>query len=229
MNNKIRGNALFLILIAVALFAALSYAITSSGRGSGSANKEQARLIAARILQHAAQLEFATKRLMLVNKCTQDTMLYNNAVSDCNVYDMTTGGAVLRIFPNGDASIYTTDNVSNNPGKVSFVINTMTVIGLNNKTYANTLFIMFNIKRDICIEINKIVGLGGDEPAQEDSPYEGGYVTPMPAYSTNISLSIGSLAGVPNAYVGRPTGCYAAMRSGFAMGYHFYHTLLEPA
>lgn len=229
MNNNIHGNALFLILIAVALFAALSYAVTSSGRGSGNANKEQARLLAGRVIQYAAQMEFATKRLLLVNKCTQDTIVYNNSVSDCNVHDMVTGGGVLRLFPNGDASIYTTDNVSTNPGKVSFVINTMTVIGLNNQSYANVLFIMFNIKRDICIEINKMVGLGGDEPPQEDSPYEGGYWTPMPAYSTNISLSIGSLAGVPNAYVGKPTGCYAAMRPGFAMGYHFYHTLLEPA
>jgi hypothetical protein len=61
-----RGNALFLVLIGVALFAALAYAVTQSGRsGGGSTAAEQRTLIASRITQMGAGLKTATDRLML--------------------------------------------------------------------------------------------------------------------------------------------------------------------
>lgn len=72
------GNALFLILIAVALFAALSYAITQSGRGSTGIDREKASIAAARIEQYATQMQQKIQRLTTLNHCTDNQISFNN-------------------------------------------------------------------------------------------------------------------------------------------------------
>ena len=67
MKNKSNqsGNVLFLILIAVALFAALSYVVTSSSRsGSKGISNEKADLIAGQILNDINSIRFGYQRLL---------------------------------------------------------------------------------------------------------------------------------------------------------------------
>lgn len=65
MKNE-EGNALFLILIAVTLFAALSYAVTQSGRGSGKGASDDANLISSsQITQYPAAIRSGVDRLMI--------------------------------------------------------------------------------------------------------------------------------------------------------------------
>lgn len=62
MKSSQNGNVLFLILIAVVLFAALSYAVTQSSRGSGNASKEKLSLDIAALNNQIASLRTAYTR-----------------------------------------------------------------------------------------------------------------------------------------------------------------------
>ena len=91
---KQSGNALFLILIAVALFAALSYAVTQSGRGGGNVNREVVKTDAARLVQYAGQITQAVQKLMLIGACSENEISFH--------YDS-----------DGDGTLETTDDYYN--------------------------------------------------------------------------------------------------------------------
>jgi len=93
------GNALFLILIAVALFAALSYAVTNSGRGGGSIDREKASLIASQLIQYMGMIDRAIIRIRTVNQCRQNQISF---VYDSNEDGVITGGDSYY-NPNSDA------------------------------------------------------------------------------------------------------------------------------
>lgn len=69
-----QGNTLFLILIAVVLFAALSYAISSSSRGGGDISKEAASISAAAIMQFPAAVEMGIFRMRLNGIIPEDKL-----------------------------------------------------------------------------------------------------------------------------------------------------------
>jgi hypothetical protein len=99
--NRNSGNVLFLILLAVALFAALSYAVTQSNRSGGNdISDEDARLVASQITQYATLMEQTVTRLRLSNGC-RDTQISFAADSD------------------GDGDWYDTGDLYHNPNAPS--------------------------------------------------------------------------------------------------------------
>ncbi len=71
MTKDNSGNVLFLILIAIGLFAALSIAVTQSSRGSASITKESVRLIATQKLQYIHMYIEAINRLRVIEGYNQ--------------------------------------------------------------------------------------------------------------------------------------------------------------
>jgi hypothetical protein len=73
---KEKGNVLFLILIAVALFATLSYAVTSSTRGGGNADTEKAALDSAVSDNCVSNVQAAELKVSLLNGCDSTELSY---------------------------------------------------------------------------------------------------------------------------------------------------------
>lgn len=178
MHHKDKGNALFLILIAVALFGALSYAITQSGRGSGDINREQGVIAAARMVEYGGLLAHATQRLLLTNGCSDSTLNYygitrtsfsNNTTAPasgaCDIFKPAGAGLTALSFPLDNFTVPTsanwTTNLSSFPvGYPALNINNQ-VTGLGTSAVApastgvDLLLQFFPLRLDICTEINR--------------------------------------------------------------------------
>lgn len=111
-SPKHSGNILFIILIVVALFAALSYAITTGTRTSTkNVNTEQLDLLAAQIVEYGNNIENAIMRLMVSHGCSDteisfhrppfigSDIYYNpNAPTDfsCHIFTLTEGQSLTE-------------------------------------------------------------------------------------------------------------------------------------
>jgi len=183
-KNAVKGSALFIILIAVALFAALGYAISQSGRsGSGSISRETVQIEAARIISYAGQIRQAVDRMRLVNGCSDTNINFigmpplwsaNNPSSpadkSCHVFDAAGGGVPIIRFKTDSfttpVSAGWTSYFSTFPlGYATFnSYNQLNGIGTTSgvdTSGVDLVFQIFPLSTDTCKEINRQLGLNG--------------------------------------------------------------------
>lgn len=233
MNND-SGNALFLILIAVALFAALSYAITQSGRGGGSIDKEQAEIIAAQITQYGSTIEQAINRLSVINGCARTEYNFENDFDanyvntlapmdgSCDVFSADGANATFQKMPAG------TGDENGYPLFIAVRINS---IGSSAGSASRDISFFAPIKSEaVCSAINRNLGLPSDfaidgivaASAIDSWKYKGnnfpGNVIPDEA---------GNVAGFAGKYAAciQTTTDTTQYPSNLGIGYFYYHVL----
>jgi hypothetical protein len=188
------GNVLFLILIAVALFAALSYAVTSSTRsGGGDASGEKAALAASQILQYASSIETAVVRVQVGSSCAPTQISFANPVSAsgsidytnptappdfrCHVFSPQGGGAIF----NDLKGIVTRYEYTGSVIPDQFYFSPEAIPGAGTAAPDLILFIYGGISRAVCSEINRKLGVvdnGATVPAWESDtslPFTGDF------------------------------------------------------
>jgi len=243
MNEK--GNALFLILIAVALFAALSYAVTQSGRSGGGVDREQVILKASQVTQYAANIEQAITRMRVINGCADTDISFANSTiagyehtpvqpSECRVFEVDGGG--LSYDRPQTSWLDTTESAESLYGYYHLSGRSCLFEmpndgascwsdGLDNEE----LFLSIHyIDKDICMEINDNFGItnpSGDAPEDIGCAVSSGKFKGIYGEATGVNTT---LDPATDAFSGKFSGCYKAKAGcvGVPTGYHFYHVLI---
>ncbi len=224
-NGSKNGNVLFLILIAVALFAALSYAITQSSRGGGSegVSPEKARIAASEILQYALLVEETVKRIRIINGCSDFQLSFQNildanhinpgapADKRCHIFDAAGGGLAPRKF--------LLSGVNRLPNYATR--STIPYIGTTctDASCVELYFWLRTIDKVVCMEFNKLVNF--DNAANDAPTLSGFYGTPFQGTYT--------YGNTPAGFNGKYSGCHRDASEIDANGnpyYDFYHLIL---
>lgn len=181
MKNSQSGNVLIYVLIAVALLAALSYAIAQSGRGSiGGLGKEQARLYATEIMEYGGVMAQAVSQIRLRGYRDIEISLENNIISDyentnctdseCEIFNVN-GGGVHYLVPKS-AWLDGTQSGQLRYGEVYFH-GAASVVEVGLSADDLIMFVPY-LKKDICTAINKQLGVvpsGRDVPLEINGPF----------------------------------------------------------
>lgn len=226
------GNVLFLILIAVALFAALSYAVTQSTRGGGNADDETSLISSATLTQYPASLKTSILRMSISSGVGDDELMFNppSDMTDCEtadanacVFSSNGGGAS---FQNASSDVIATG------GSAAWVFNKEneiedigTTVGGNAPSVASMEVIAFlnGIRLNVCQKINEELGITGvpveDANVDTTTVLDDTTVGNAPAGGT-----IGEAGGANVTNLdGQPFGCFEDSSGDYV----YFHTLSE--
>lgn len=214
------GNILLYILIAVALLAALSYAISKSNTGSTTQlNSERSKLAATEILEYASILGNAASQLRLRGcKLTEisfvgatGTYTNANAPTDntCHVFHASGGGINIQAPPAAALVTSTTPWTFSADMEVSGVGTTCTADGC-----ADLVAYIPGVKDSVCDAINESAGI--DSPTTRPVQTDASFGTFQGAYTYVDTL--GDQAGTTKL-ASKNAGCFQSTADGVFIAY----------
>ncbi len=220
------GNAVLYILIAVALFGALSYSfMRGSQSGQGNISRHQAHLAAIEMVEQANKIERAVQKL-LRNGCSEGEMNFKHASfpnsfmlddanarpdGSCDIYGAA-GGVPPQLYPKA-AGYYEDQPTGGHFRKLYFPVEVYILdIGTNyaggqpqailNKSIDLTISVNFT-NRQICEEINKITGFSDGVP--DMSAMYGNTFSTQGKYDLSESVIIRAYDPI---FKGKTAGCF---------------------
>lgn len=229
MNTQ-KGNVLFLILIAVALFAALSYAVTSSTRNSGGdITKEKTALAIGGIEDLASHLSMTLMRKRISENIQEYEMNYEDKFSNsahnyacvtlaCDLFNAAGGGV-----SNGFSLPAEFVGTAGYGGK--FWFRNLSVKSLGDSNQRDFFLLFPDVSKDFCIAYNNHAGVTnpGGIPPIDDHIDNSHYVDYTSTISSQVVLTD---APVHGETAGSPVEGKANFCVYNILSYHLYAALL---
>tara|TARA_Y100001001_G_C8001835_1_gene306562 strand:- start:1180 stop:1926 length:747 start_codon:yes stop_codon:yes gene_type:complete len=239
-NRIATGNVLFIILVAIALFSALSFVVGGSlGGGGKSASSENANLYAAEVLNYSSAIKSAVQMLRISNGCSETDISFENdevsgyehspvARDECKVFHSSGGRVPYKVPP--EDWLDTEQSANTGYQELYFPNSTCVVrVGTHSSScwddggspYVEMLLVIPYLKRDVCQEINRSLGF-------ESIPQE---------WNNAFSYNSYKFKGVfGDQYMldgdGSPLndsslqGCFEGNTSPLSGTYHYFHVLI---
>ena len=217
LNSRQKGNVLFIILIAIMLFAALTYAISNSSRSTTSMDRERGSISATDYMAFGSSMEKTVAR-MLSNDISENGLSFENTVwkqydganvmatnancttSKCKVFDPAGGGLEPKTFAANSVSSPATSDIQSGHGGVY----SLKVTGVGTSNHDLVLLIAI-LDPNTCMEINKSMGITNPSNAPPADSWSGAVrYTGTISGPNNATDEIGDVA---TGIVRKTSGC----------------------
>ena len=245
------GNALWFVLLAIALLVALTVVITRSSENTEETGaRDRSRILASDILRQAKGMEQAINTMRMqgigendISFDTPELTGYGN--TNCGDSSLNTDDDPCKIFHRdggglsykkpGTEWLDSSRSTETTPqyGEWYFhAISCVPGVGtggsgcLSNASETELFVILPWIKQDICTEINRLTGVPNlSSPARpptiDGTAWDASATKFTGTFSTDSEVNTAS-----DSFKSHPTGCFAGDTSDPNGGYHFYHVLI---
>lgn len=216
-----RGNVLFLILIAVALFAALSYAVTQSSRtGTNNSEREKSQIGSSALAQYPISLRSAVMRMVIGGENIRNILFnapdnFDGFAASRLVFHPEGGGATFSDAPADVMAAATSANWTYN---AEFRVPSVGRDGVNGN---DVIAFLAGVNQATCERINVQSGIGlassgqcgaysGNVPEVDllNSSITANMVDGYAFPGNTIVDPIQCTGGTANAYTARSFGCF---------------------
>ncbi len=221
------GSALIIILIAVILFSALTYAATGSFRGGDSgtsSSEDNARIKSSQIIQYATSIEQSVMKMLLKGTSDTDLSFDTEAWGHSDYQHSPQQPVSNRIFhPQGGEVSWSRPPKDSNDGSPWVITGAIRIpeVGLTcaDESCSELVAILPNITKAVCDKLNSILGVSGGQE-----------IVDLAATSAKFTgtYSAGDILGNEAIAPGTRTGCFEGAGGGGAAPetYHFFHVIL---